>query len=167
MLQGNEHYVIVKLTSGEQLMAVLEHESENKIHLVYPMLIRMVPTIANGKAHEHVTATPYYQFSDDANISINKQHVIYVKNLHHMLISHFTTLVEENENKVIISRDKAGAVKAEDLTWEEELHEELEELTSEEIQERIDMLESILSDEEEEPIEEQSKVFVAGNKTLH
>lgn len=75
MLQGDEHYVIVKLTSGEQLMAILEHESENNIHLVYPMLIRTIPVLDVMK--ETVTATPYSQFADDAHITINKQHVIY------------------------------------------------------------------------------------------
>lgn len=165
MLQGNEHFVIVKLVSGEQLMAVLEHETERDFHLVYPMSVRTIPSIIEGAAKEHVTCSPYYQFADDAHISINKQHVIYCKNLHQMLIRHYISLVEENESKVLVSRHADGSVKkAEDLKWEEELEEEAEELTEEEIKKRIEMLESIM---EEEGIEDEANTFVTGNKTLH
>jgi PHD/YefM family antitoxin component YafN of YafNO toxin-antitoxin module len=107
-----------------------------------------------------VTATPYYQFAEDAHISINKQHVVYLKNLHQMLIRHFITLVEENESKVLVSRQNDGSVnKAEDLQWEDDS----EELTDEEIQKQIEMLESILSNEE---LDEES-ITVTGNKTIH
>lgn len=173
MLQGDEHYVIVKLTSGEQLMAILEHESENNIHLVYPMLIRTIPVLDVMK--ETVTATPYSQFADDAHITINKQHVIYLKNLHHMLIPHFTKLVDENEKQVLVSRNNDGSVKrAEDLRWDEypsqEQLEEIEKLSTEEIKRRIDMLESIFGREEEtteEETKEDKRTFVDGNDTLH
>ena len=169
MLQGNEHFVIVKLASGEQLMAVLEHETERDFHLLYPMSVRSIPTVSDGVAKEHVTCSPYYQFADDAHIPINKQHVIYCKNLHQMLIRHYISLVEENENKVLVSRHADGSVKkAEDLNWEDDpddlSQEEIEELTDEEIKKRIEMLESIM---EEEGIEEESNTFVIGNKTLH
>jgi hypothetical protein len=85
-----------------------------------------------------------------------------------MLIPHFTRLVEENENKVLVSRQSDGSVKrAEDLDWsEEEMEEEAESLTTEELQKRIAMLESIFG--KEEPTEEEdTKNFVEGNNTLH
>lgn len=170
MLKGDEHYVVVKLITGEQIMAILEYESDNSVELVYPMLIRLFPILQGDKPHEHVTATPYSQFADTAHITINKSHIVFLENLHHMLIPHFTRLVAENENAVLISRQKDGSVKrAEDLNWdEEEMQEEAESLTTEELQKRIAMLESIFG-KEEESLEEQEdqRTFVEGNNTLH
>lgn len=86
-----------------------------------------------------------------------------------MLIPHFTRLVEENENKVLVSRQSDGSVKrAEDLDWsEEEMEEEAESLTTEELQKRIAMLESIFGKEEVTEEKEEVKNFVDGNNTLH
>ena len=86
-----------------------------------------------------------------------------------MLIPHFTRLVEENENKVLVSRQSDGSVKrAEDLDWsEEEMEEEAESLTTEELQKRIAMLESIFGKEEVTEEQEEVKNFVDGNNTLH
>jgi hypothetical protein len=169
LLKGDEHYVIVKLITGEQLMAILEYESDNSVELVYPMLIRLFPILNGEKSHEHVTATPYSQFAQTAHITINKRHIVFLENLHHMLIPHFTRLVEENENKVLVSRQSDGSVKrAEDLDWsEEEMEEEAESLTTEELQKRIAMLESIFGKEEVTEEQEEVKNFVDGNNTLH
>ena len=86
-----------------------------------------------------------------------------------MLIPHFTRLVEENENKVLVSRQSDGSVKrAEDLDWsEEEMEEEAESLTTEELQKRIAMLESIFGKEEVTEEKEEVKNFVDGNNTVH
>lgn len=172
MLKGDEHYVVVKLITGEQLMAILEYESDENIELVYPMLIRLFPILQGDKPHEHVTATPYSQFADSAHITINKRNIVFLENLHHMLIPHFTRLVEENENAVLVSRRPDGSVKrAEDLSWdEEEMEEEAESLTTEELQKRIAMLESIFGKEESTEEQEEQKdvrTFVKGNDTLH
>lgn len=166
MLTGNEHYVVVKLISGEQIMAVLEYETEETVELAYPMLIRMFPIVVAGKSHEHVTATPYSQFSEDPIISIHKRNIIFLKNLHHMLIPHFTKIVQDAEQTVLVKRDSTGQVnRAEDLVWEdEELEREMKTLTTEEIQKRIDVLEAIFGSEEPE---EEKTTFVEGNRTLH
>jgi tRNA U34 5-carboxymethylaminomethyl modifying GTPase MnmE/TrmE len=171
-LNGDEHFVIVKLVTGEQVMAILEYESDNAVELVYPMLIRLFPTFVDGKAHEHVTATPYSQFAENAHISIEKRNIIFLKNLHHMLIPHFERLVAENEKTVLVNKNLDGEVKrAEDLTWEEEeylnqVREEAQSMSTEELQKRISMLESIFGKSEQEEVIEE-KNFVEGNDTLH
>ncbi len=169
MLKGDEHYVIVKLITGEQVMAILEYESDETIELVYPMLIRLLPVMSGDKPHEHVMATPYSQFADSAHITIHKSHIVFLENLHHMLIPHFTRLVAENEDHVLVSRQSDGSVKrAEDLDWgdEQEMIEEAESLSTEELQKRIAMLESIFG-KEETAEEEDTRNFIEGNNTLH
>lgn len=158
----NQYFVIVKLVSGEQVMATLTDEDETYVELHQPMVIRMVPFINNGKAHEHVTAAPLCQFSDDSYFRIPRSSIMFVKKLHEVLVPHYTRIVDDHESTVLVKHDNKGNVKrAEDLTWGDE-EEDIESLTTEEIQKRIDMLEALVSKEEEE-----LTTFVEGNDTVH
>lgn len=159
----NEYFVIVKLVSGEQVMATLTDEDEGYVELHQPMVIRMVPFINNGKAHEHVTAAPLCQFSDDSYFRIPRSSIMFVKKLHDILVPHYTRIVDDHEATVLVKHDSKGNVKrAEDLDWGDE--EEVESLTTEEIQRRIDILESLAEKEEQE---EELTTFVEGNDTVH
>jgi hypothetical protein len=153
----NEHFVIVKLVSGEQVMATLTNEDDTTVELHYPMVIRMIPFINDGSAHEHVTAAPLCQFSDDKTYRIPKTNIMFVKKLHDVLIPHYNRIVDEHEHTILVRSDKTGHI--------ERIQEEL---TVEDIQKRIDMLESIAGierDTEEE--EEETRYYIEGNETLH
>jgi small nuclear ribonucleoprotein (snRNP)-like protein len=153
----NENFVIVKLVSGEQVMATLTNEDANTIQLHYPMVIKMIPFIQDDQAHEHVTAAPLCQFSDDNNYIIEKTNVLFVKKLHEVLIPHYNRIVDEHENTVLVRSDKTGHIQR-----------MKEELTVEDIQKRINMLERMTGlerDTEEE--EEEKSYYIEGNDTVH
>lgn len=153
----NEHFVIVKLVSGEQVMATLTDEDATTVELQYPMVIRMVPFIQGDRAHEHVTAAPLCQFSDDKTFRIPKSNIMFVKKLHEIMIPHYNRIVDEHENTILVKSDKTGNIER-----------VKEELTVEDIQKRIDMLESIAGIEREtEEEEEETRYYVEGNETLH
>lgn len=161
MLSGNEHFVIIKLVSGEQVMAVLENETEDNIRISTPLLLRLFPIIGAEHGSEHVTATPYCKFADDSNLTLNKKNILFVKNLHSMLIPHYLRLASEVDDQVFIKRNQDGSVKK--LDWEdEETQEEVNALSNEEILKRIKMLESIAKKEKEE-----LRTFIEGNDTVH
>jgi len=161
MLIGNEHFVIIKLVSGEQVMAVLENETDENIQISSPLLLRLFPIIGAEHGSEHVTATPYCKFADDSNLTLNKRNIIFVKNLHSMLIPHYIRLASEAEENVQIKQKQDGSVRK--LEWEdEELKQEVAELSDEEIQKRIKLLEAIAQKEEEE-----ARTFIEGNDTIH
>jgi len=152
----NEHFVIVKLVSGEQVMATLTNEDATTVELQYPMVIRMIPFVDGQRAHEHVTAAPLCQFSDDKTYRIPKTNIMFVKKLHEVLIPHYNRIVDEHENTVLVRSDKTGKI--------ERIKEEL---TVEDIQKRIDMLESIAGIERDTEEEEEIRYYVEGNETLH
>lgn len=153
----NENFVIVKLVSGEQVMATLTDEDATTVELQYPMVIRMVPFIQGDRAHEHVTAAPLCQFSDDKTFRIPKSNIMFVKKLHEIMIPHYNRIVDEHENTILVKSDKTGNIER-----------VKEELTVEDIQKRIDMLESIAGIEREtEEEEEETRYYVEGNETLH
>jgi len=157
MLMGNEHFIIIKLVSGEQVMAVLEKETDENIQISTPLLLRLFPVLGAEQGSEHVTATPWCKFADDSNLTLNKRNILFVKNLHSMLIPHYIRLASEAEEHVPIKQKQDGSVRK--LHWEDE---EVEQLSNEEIQKRIKLLEAIAEKEEEE-----ARTFIEGNDTIH
>jgi hypothetical protein len=161
MLDDNDMYVIVKLTSGEQMMAVLKDEDEDYVMLDTPMSIRIIPVIEAGK--EHVTAQPLCHFTDDQSFVISKRNILFVKKLHHVFISHYQKIVEEHSKTSFIARKQKSA---DDLKWEDENEEYLTERDEEEIRKKLDLLREVFGRENEEE-EPEIRTYVQGNDTKH
>ena len=125
MLDGTELCVIVKLVSGENVMAVLQDEDEQYVELLHPMSIRTMPV---SPSKETVVAAPLCQYSDDATYLIDKKNVLFIKKLSQYLIPHYHNMVEEFGEPQLIKDARMHAenkMKQEDL-WEEEILESLE-----------------------------------------
>jgi hypothetical protein len=146
MLDGTELYVVLKLSSGEQVMAILRQEDDERILLESPMIMRTIPVFETGR--EHITASPLCQFSDDRTFVIHKKDVMFCKKLHHVFVPHYKKIVEENEQQSFISKDN----KRSPLDFSEEMTPEIAEKC-------VEMLEDIL--------EKDNGFFVDGNDTVH
>jgi hypothetical protein len=86
---------------------------------------------------------------------------MFVKKLHNVMIPHYTRLVSEQENTILVRSNKSG--KVEILDDEEEPP-----LSLEEIRRRIEMLQAIA----DAPVtntkeEEEIRYFIEGNETNH
>ena len=149
MLTGKEFYVVLKLSTGEQIMGVLEDETETHMQIISPMIIRSIPVPQEGR--EHITAHPYCQFTDDNVFDIDKKNVIYIKPLKDIMIPHYKKIVMQHER--------------------EEHVETATEMTAEEARKRIKLLASIFGDELDNALGEQTEEspshFVEGNDTKH
>jgi len=158
----DQEVVVIKLVSGENVMATLTNEDENYVELNHPMVIKTIPFIDRGRAQEHVTASPLCQFSDDTNYTIPKSSIMFVKKLHDVMIPHYTRLVSEQENTILVRSNKSGRVEILD-------DEEEPPLSLEEIRRRIEMLQAIadapVTNTKEE--EEEVRYFIEGNETKH
>jgi hypothetical protein len=107
MLEDNEFYIVMKLTSGEQVMAVLKEEDDEHVLLESPMCIKTIPIVEQSR--EHVTAHPLCQFSDDRTFVIAKRDIMFVKKLHHLFVPHYQRIVEEHERISFVSKNKDGS----------------------------------------------------------
>ena len=150
MLTGKEFYVVLKLSTGEQIMGILEQEDATHMQIISPMIIRTIPVPQEGR--EHITAHPYCQFTDDNVFDIDKKYVIYIKPLKELMIPHYKKIVMQHEN--------------------EEQVETATQISAEEARKRIKMLASIFGDElddalGEEQTEENLSHYVEGNDTKH
>lgn len=171
MLSEDNDYVIVKFNSGEQVMAVLSDETQHYFELMYPMTIKMLPYVFEGKMHEKVTASPFCQFSEDKYYQIPKTSIMFVKKLHESLIPHYLNLLDETSVEFV---PKKKEPEKQELYWdddEEQLttsEENLSMLTAEEIDKRVSMLEDILSGLDKVIKEEPEKrFFIEGNDTVN
>lgn len=174
MLKKDNYYVIVKLNSGEQVMAILNDDTQTHIELLCPMTIKLLPYILEGKAHEKITASPFCQFSDDKYYQIPKTSVMFVKKLHETLVPHYLSLIDETEVEFVPTKRQEPERK---LLWDDEdveeepIEEDLRNLTPEEIDKRVSMLEDILDGLDkfikEEESENDKRFYIEGNDTVN
>lgn len=144
MLTNDELFVIIKLTTGEQMMAVLKSEDERYVELQSPMTIRTIPIM--GEQREHITAHPFCQFSDDKNFVLDKRNVMFVKKLHHIFIPHYKRIVAEHEKPAtLVTRDH-------------------QEISEEEVNKKLELLQKFLGKQEER---DEYHFLVEGNDTIN
>ena len=143
MLTGDEFLVIVRLTTGEQIMSALLNEDENYIQLLHPMVIRTVPNFESGR--EMVTVAPLCAFADDDTYILDKKNVLFIKRLGEKFVSHYLGVVKEQSVKF---------TPREDLSHLEEFEDPLE---------AIDQLRGIADETEEE----KNRIYLEGNDTKH
>lgn len=114
-IQDDAMCVIVKLVSGENVMAVLSDEDEQYVELMHPMSIRTIPVSLNK---ETVVASPLCQFSDDETYLIDKKNVLFIKQLSAYLIPHYYSMVEQYAEPDLIKEARErleGKQETEDL----------------------------------------------------
>ena len=150
MLTDNDFYVILKLTTGENVMAVLRQEDEKHVLVEHPIVMRSVVNFEAGK--EHLTAAPLCQFTDEIDFVIAKTNIMYIKKLHQVFIPHYKKIVNQHEKT-------AAFVSAES--------EEVEHLTPERARKSIEQLNAIFEDKEENDWEDKIRNLVPGNDTIN
>lgn len=158
MIKDDDVCVVLKLITGEQLMAIFEGEDEKFVKIDYPITIRT--TIIPELNKESVTAAPYCPFSETTSFVLEKSHIVYIKKMHKQFIANYKSFLKSYDEIVF---HKAPTV---DESIEEGF-DDLEELTIEEIQRRLDLLEAIASAPAVEEGDEDKRVFVKGNDTKH
>ena len=156
-------YVVLKLVTGETIMAMFDGEDEKFIKVEYPIQIRTIVIPEINK--ESITASPYCPFSDSKTYILEKSHIVYIKKLHNAYVRHYKDFCKSYEEAMIPTTRH----RFEEQEQELEGFDDLEELSLEEIQNRLDILEAIANAPREDLSEEEldKRVFVSGNDTKH
>jgi len=162
----NENYVVLKLVSGETVMAMFEGEDDRFIKIDHPIQIKIIPIPAINR--EQISASPLCQFSESTSFVLEKDHIVYIKKMHRAFVSHYNNFIKSYDEALIpATRESAEQIHQQlnDVFGEEE-----EELTLEEVNRRLDMLESIANSPKKEESEEKEFTianYVEGNNTRH
>jgi len=155
----DKDYVVVKLISGETIMAMFEGEDDKFVKIEYPIQIKTV--VIPELQRESISASPMCQFSDATSFVLEKAHIIYIKKLHKQFVSHYKGFIKSYEEALIPTTRSSIQ---ETLS---EYFDDTEDLTLDEINRRIEMLEAIASGEHSEEDEEIMLSVIEGNDTLH
>jgi len=154
-MSDSEMYVVLKLTSGENVMAVFRQEDDKHVLIENPMVMRSIMNFEEGK--EHLTASPLCVFTTDVDFVIPKANIMYIKKLHHTFIAQYKKIVKEHEHTEFVPND------AQSLDWGDE-----EIPTAEEAKKMIKQLKDVFGEEKEEiDWGEKLKMLVPGNDTLN
>ncbi len=145
MLTGKEVFVVVKFTSGEQVLSALQEEDEIYVELLHPMVVKTTPNFATGR--EHVTATPLCQFSRDDSYLIEKKNVMFIKAMHSAFVPHYMRIVEEHN----------------DVSLAQEPDDE----TKKKIQQLVEVFGDALEEETQPEEGDGEGIYVEGNDTVH
>jgi len=122
MLKGNEHFIILKLISGEEIMAILKNESEDFIEIDNVMSIKTIPIYETGK--EQIAASPFCQFGEKTPFVLNKKNIIFVKNMHHLFIPYYVKMVRDHYEDLRIVPNTRNSIE-EKIKKQQELEEKL------------------------------------------
>ena len=155
----DKQYVVVKLVSGETVMAMFDSEDEKFVKIEYPIQIKTV--IVPELNRESISASPLCQFSDATSFVLEKAHIVYIKKLHNQFISHYKNFIKSYEEALIPTTRSSIQ---ETLS---EYFDDTEDLTLEEINRRIEMLEAIASGGHPDEDADIMLNVMEGNETLH
>lgn len=91
---NEDAYVIIKLVSGEEIMATLVEELDEYVDIINVLsLHHNVETSAEGR-RESISISPFCQFTSDQEFSIYKGNIIYIKDLSVALQKKYKALAE-------------------------------------------------------------------------
>lgn len=112
-------YVVLKLVTGEELLATLENKPSETVVISNPMLIRVFHTEdEDGNLVPSVSANPWCEYSATKKYTISFNHIIIMEDLHSALLDHYLNLVKAFETKVTATVDSQGYVTEESLEEE-------------------------------------------------
>jgi hypothetical protein len=155
----DKQYVVVKLVSGETVMATFEGEDEKFVKIEYPIQIKT--TIIPELGRESISASPLCQFTDATTFVLEKSHIVYIKKLHKQFISHYNNFLKSYEEALI------PATRSSIQEQLSEYFDDAEHLTLDEINRRIELLEAIAGGEVPEEELDVMLSVVEGNDTIH
>jgi restriction endonuclease S subunit len=155
----DKQYVVVKLISGETVMAMFDGEDEKHVKIDYPIQIKTV--IIPELNRESISASPLCQFSDSTSFVLEKAHIVYIKKLHNQFVSHYKNFIKSYEEALI------PTTRSEIQNKLSEYFDDAEDLTIDEINRRIELLEAIASGGHPDEEEDLMLSVMEGNDTLH
>lgn len=89
-------YVVMKLVSGEEILAHLTSEDDYDIHVLFPMIVKHINRNVQGRMMESIVLGPWTHFSAEDEFTFNKQHLIFLKDLDDRYVDEYNRSVDES-----------------------------------------------------------------------
>ena len=95
----NSEYIVVKLLTGETVMATLLHESDDTIIVNNPIVVRAITVTTDGGSVEKTVTNPYCTLTLEREFYFDRRHVLFVQPLHPTVIAFYNKLVTAFEDE--------------------------------------------------------------------
>lgn len=90
-----DRQIVIKLLSGEELVCSFLQETDYEISVIFPMLVKHMPKMSEGRILEAITLVPYSHFTADDEFTFFKSHIIYCKELNPKHLTIYNMAIEE------------------------------------------------------------------------
>jgi hypothetical protein len=105
----NEH-VVLKLCTGEQLLATLLNETLEGITVLDPIQVKLITAYDEGEYVEQAITNNYCQFTQERRFTFNWKDVIYCKELDPVMVKYYQKLVlafgEESKSRTAYYKEE-------------------------------------------------------------
>jgi hypothetical protein len=112
-------YVVLKICTGEQLLATLLNETLDGVTILDPIQVKLIPMYDEGEYVEQAITNNYCQFSQDRSFTFHWKDVIYCKELDPVMIKYYKKLVlafgEESRARTAYYREETKGKDSNDL----------------------------------------------------
>ena len=86
-------YVVMKLCTGEQILATVVNETLDGISVLDPIQVKMIPMMDQGEYVEQVVSNTYCKFTKERQFTFNYKDIIYCKALNPVIVKYYKKLV--------------------------------------------------------------------------
>lgn len=90
-----DKYVVIKLTSGEEILGTLVKEDDYEVKIQFPMVVKHVSRLINGYPAESLVLGAYSHFCSDDEFVFSKHHVVVLKDMNPRYIDEYHRSVDD------------------------------------------------------------------------
>lgn len=94
--------VVIKLVTGDMMMATLMLETDDTVIVHDPIAVKTIQANKNGAIVERTVTAPYCGLTDEREYVFDRRNVLYVKKLNDTVDKYYTRLVKEFEETFTI-----------------------------------------------------------------
>lgn len=115
LIKEDDQFVLVKLASGEMLVATLRQHTEETLSVEYPFELRIHQDKRKDQIVDVTAAAPFCGFAQDRKFTFKKSDIMFTKELHTYSIPFYIELVEEYEKLIDVPVPKKSLFETQEM----------------------------------------------------
>ena len=100
LIKVDDEFILLKLTTGETLVATIRAEDDDTISIEYPFELKTIHDRRQDMVVDVTAAAPFCGFAEDRKFTFKKNNLMITKLLHNYSVPFYIELVEEYEKLI-------------------------------------------------------------------
>ena len=100
LIKVDDEFILLKLTTGETLVATIRAEDDDTISIEYPFELKTIHDRRQDMVVDVTAAAPFCGFAEDRKFTFKKNNLMFTKLLHNYSVPFYIELVEEYEKLI-------------------------------------------------------------------